>query len=70
MLITYRLLSKEQAAEAFALFDPDIQEKLINGFTEKELKNVKEKKRKKSDPRFVGISKLLKKGGRTDGRIL
>lgn len=37
---------------------------------EKELKNVKEKKRKKSDPRFVGISKLLKKGGRTDGRIL
>ena len=40
MLITYRLLSKEQAAEAFALFDPDIQEKLINGFTEKELKNV------------------------------
>ena len=37
---------------------------------EKELKNVKEKKHKKSDPRFVGISKLLKKGGRTDGRIL
>ena len=29
---------------------------------EKELRNVKEKKHKKSDPRFAGISKLLKRG--------
>lgn len=39
-LIIYRLLSKEKAAEVFAELDPDIQEKLINGFTEKELKNT------------------------------
>lgn len=39
-LIVYRLLSKEKAAEAFAEFDPDVQEKLINGFSDKELKNV------------------------------
>lgn len=29
---------------------------------EKELKNVREKKHKKGDPRFAGISKLLKRG--------
>lgn len=40
ILIIYRLLSKEKAAEVFAELDPDIQEKLINGFTEKELKNT------------------------------
>jgi len=39
-LIVYRLLSKEKAAEAFAEFDPDVQEKLINGFSDKELKSV------------------------------
>lgn len=39
-LIVYRLLSKEKAAEAFAEFDPDVQEKLINVFSDKELKNV------------------------------
>ncbi len=39
-LIVYRLLSKEKAAEAFAEFDPDVQEKLINAFSDKELKNV------------------------------
>lgn len=42
ILIIYRLLSKEKAAEAFAEFDSDIQEQLINGFTDKELKNVME----------------------------
>ena len=41
-LILYRLLSKEKAAEVFAELDSDIQEKLINGFTEKELKNTLE----------------------------
>lgn len=40
MLIIYRLLSKEKAAEVFAELDPDVQEKLINGFSDKELKNV------------------------------
>lgn len=39
-LIVYRLLSKEKAAEAFAEFDSDVQEKLINDFSDKELKNV------------------------------
>lgn len=39
-LIVYRLLSKEKAAEAFAEFDSDVQEKLINGFSDKELQNV------------------------------
>lgn len=39
-LIVYRVLSKEKAAEVFAELDPDVQEKLINGFSDKELKNV------------------------------
>lgn len=39
-LIVYRLLSKGKAAEVFAELDPDVQEKLINGFSDKELKNV------------------------------
>ena len=40
ILIIYRLLSKEKAAEVFAEIDSDVQEKLINGFTDKELKTV------------------------------
>lgn len=40
ILIIYRLLSKAKAAEAFAEFAPDIQEKLINGFSDKELKSI------------------------------
>ncbi len=39
-LIVYRLLSKEKAAEVFAELDPDVQEKLINDFSDKELQNV------------------------------
>ncbi len=39
-LIVYRLLTKEKAAEVFAELDSDVQEKLINGFSDKELKNV------------------------------
>lgn len=39
-LIVYRLLSKAKAAEVFAELDPDVQEKLINGFSDKELKSV------------------------------
>ncbi len=39
-LIAYRLLSKEKAAEVFAELDPDVQEKLINDFSDKELQNV------------------------------
>ena len=40
VIVLYRLLSKEKAAEVFAELDPDVQENLINYFTEKELKNV------------------------------
>ena len=40
ILLIYRLLSKEQAAEVFAELDSDVQENLINAFTDKELKNV------------------------------
>lgn len=40
ILLIYRLLSKEQAAEVFAELDSDVQEQLINAFTDKELKNV------------------------------
>ncbi len=39
-LIVYRLLSKEKAAEVFAELDSDVQEKLINNFSDKELQNV------------------------------
>lgn len=39
-LIIYRLLTKEKAAEVFAELDSDIQEKLINVLTDKELKTV------------------------------
>ncbi len=40
VLLIYRLLSKEQAAEVFAELDSDVQENLINAFTDKELKNI------------------------------
>ena len=40
IIIIYRLLSKEKAAEVFAELDSDIQEKLINVFNDKELKSV------------------------------
>ncbi len=39
-LVIYRLLTKSKAAEVFAELDSDVQESLINGFTETELKNV------------------------------
>ena len=42
IIIIYRLLSKEKAAEVFAELDPDVQEKLINFLTDKELKSVVE----------------------------
>ena len=40
VLIIYRLLSKERAADVFSELEPDMQEKLINCFTDAELKNV------------------------------
>lgn len=40
MILIYRILPKEKAADVFAELDPDIQEDLINCFTDKELKNV------------------------------
>lgn len=40
MIVIYRILSKEKAADVFAELDPDIQEDLINCFTDRELKNV------------------------------
>lgn len=40
MLIIYRILSKQKAAEVFTELDSDMQEKLINCLTDKELKNV------------------------------
>lgn len=40
IVIIYRLLAKEKAAEVFAELDSDVQEKLINVFTDKELKTV------------------------------
>ena len=40
MIIIFRLLNKEEAAEVFAELDVDMQEKLINSFTDKELKYV------------------------------
>ena len=39
-LLIYRLLTKEKAAEVFAELDSDVQEKLINALTDKELKSV------------------------------
>ena len=40
IIIIYRLLSKEKAAEVFSELDSDVQEKLINALTDKELKTV------------------------------
>ena len=40
MIIIFRLLNKEEAAEIFAELDSDLQEKLINSFSDKELKYV------------------------------
>lgn len=40
IVVVYRLLSKDVAAEVFVELDSDMQEKLINAFTDKELKNV------------------------------
>ena len=40
MILVYRILPKELAAEVFAELDPDIQEDLINCFTDRELKSV------------------------------
>ena len=36
----FRLLPKDDAAEVFSYIEPDLQEKLINSFTDKELKQV------------------------------
>lgn len=38
--VLFRLLSKEQAAKTFAEMDAELQEKLIKGFSDKELKEV------------------------------
>ena len=40
LLKIYRLLKKEQAAEAFAEMTADLQKKLIDGFTDKELRSI------------------------------
>ena len=40
IIVIYRILSKEKAAEVFAELDSDVQEKLINCFTEKELRDI------------------------------
>ena len=40
MVIIYRLLPKDKASDVFVELDPDLQEKLINNFTDKELKAV------------------------------
>ena len=40
MIKVFRLLPKDEAAEVFSYIDSDLQEKLINSFTDKELKQV------------------------------
>ena len=40
MIIIYRLLPKDKAAEVFVELDADLQEKLINFFTDKELRGI------------------------------
>ena len=40
IILVYRLLDKEKAAEVFTELDSDIQEKMIGVFTDKELKDV------------------------------
>ena len=43
ILVVFRLLNKERAAEIFTELDSDLQEKLINSFSDVELKNVVDK---------------------------
>ena len=40
MVLLFRLLKKDEAAEVFSYMEPDLQEKLINCLTDKELKLV------------------------------
>ena len=40
MIRVFRLLQKDEAAEVFSYIDSDLQEKLINSFTDKELKQI------------------------------
>lgn len=40
MILTFRLLGKDQAAETFSYMEPALQEKLISSLTDKELKEV------------------------------
>lgn len=40
MILTFRLLGKDQAAETFSYMDTESQEKLISSLTDKELKEV------------------------------
>ena len=40
VIIVFRLLSKEKAGETFSHMESDMREKLINDFTDKELKNI------------------------------
>ena len=40
MIKVFRLLPKSEAADVFSYIDPDLQEELINSFTDKELKQV------------------------------
>ncbi len=40
LLIAFRILSKEKAGEAFSYFSPEMQQKLIENLTDKELSNV------------------------------
>lgn len=40
ILILYRLLPKDLAAETFAFFDADVQKELIEGFSDRELRDI------------------------------
>ena len=40
VIIVFRLLTKEKAGETFSHMESDMREKLINDFTDKELKNI------------------------------
>lgn len=40
ILILFRLLTKDKAAEVFSVMNPELQKKLINSFSDKELKDV------------------------------
>ena len=40
MVRLFRVLQKDEAADVFSYMEPDLQEKLINSLTDKELKNV------------------------------